>query len=294
MQLLFNSLFNSLGWYDWIHFNISFNKSWTQVFGIGLWHIWNSRNKTIFKGYMQRPTTIYKTILVDYMFTNKAFQEKNAATNKEQTQNMKWEKPKAGFVKINTDGCWKSMDHASGGGVIRDDKGNWIVGFSVKFAAKTPEAAELLAIRVGLHIAKDRNFNNIQLETDAEGLKKMLQLSNKFPHHEMGALIHDVEALINHTWRIEILHTRRTANGVAHCIAKFGLTMPEARFIHDTVPDCASKAHLDDIAEPSTAADASTSTTETDEGMVVEMNGNPTDVNDLETSGSGEQPIIIN
>lgn len=218
----------------------------------------------------------------------------NATNNQVPDRTMKWKKPQAGFVKLNTDGCWKSMNLASGGGVIRDDKGDWIMGFSIKFAAKNPEAAELLAIREGLLMAKHCNFNKIELETDAEGLKKMIQLATMFPHHELGALLHDVTSLIKDTWTMEIIHAKREANGVAHCLAKYGLTMEEARFIHNVVPDCAKKPHLEDTAEAAAEHDNGDDAADNDNDsdvMVVEL---ATNDNGASTSDAGAPLIDIN
>lgn len=46
---------------------------------------------------------------------------------------VRWEKPRSGWLKLNTDGFYDdSLGNAEGGWVIRDEYGNWVVGFTRK------------------------------------------------------------------------------------------------------------------------------------------------------------------
>lgn len=55
-----------------------------------------------------------------------------------------------------------------GGGVFRRNNGTWVCGFSIKFHAINPVAAELLGIREELNIAKDMHLSTLELEVDAQ------------------------------------------------------------------------------------------------------------------------------
>lgn len=61
--------------------------------------------------------------------------------------------------------------------MIRGDNGRWYIGFSKKFPASTPLAAELITLRDGLILAKDYNVSHLEVETDAHTLKIMLSIS---------------------------------------------------------------------------------------------------------------------
>lgn len=52
--------------------------------------------------------------------------------------------------------------------------GNWCTGFSSKYNVITPLAAKLYAMREGLTMAIDYDVQNLELETDAETLVKLL------------------------------------------------------------------------------------------------------------------------
>ena len=46
---------------------------------------------------------------------------------------VRWEKPSSGWMKLNTDETANtSLGSAGGGGLIRDEWGNWVLGFSRK------------------------------------------------------------------------------------------------------------------------------------------------------------------
>ena len=46
---------------------------------------------------------------------------------------VRWEKPSSGWMKLNTDGTANtSLGSTGGGGLIRDEWGNWVLGFSRK------------------------------------------------------------------------------------------------------------------------------------------------------------------
>ncbi|XP_061358051.1 uncharacterized protein LOC133302309 [Gastrolobium bilobum] len=65
-----------------------------------------------------------------------------------------WRPPDLGWCKLNVDGAVKTNHRvASCGGLVRDDKGGWITGFSYYIGSYSPLMAELWAIMKGLQIA---------------------------------------------------------------------------------------------------------------------------------------------
>uniref|UniRef100_A0A803MSD4 RNase H type-1 domain-containing protein n=1 Tax=Chenopodium quinoa TaxID=63459 RepID=A0A803MSD4_CHEQI len=101
------------------------------------------------------------------------------------------------FFQLNTDGSWKGVSEAGGGGVIRCEKGLWQLGFAARYNTSSPAAAELLAIKDGLLAAWARDIRSLELETDAAELKKMLEDPNSFKDHELGNINRDVASLIS-------------------------------------------------------------------------------------------------
>ena len=68
-------------------------------------------------------------------------------------KSIRWEKPNTKWTKLNTDGS--SVDTlrlAGGGGVVRDDQGNCVIGYARKIGSVNSFLAELWALRDGLFL----------------------------------------------------------------------------------------------------------------------------------------------
>ncbi|KAG8385663.1 hypothetical protein BUALT_Bualt03G0068600 [Buddleja alternifolia] len=63
------------------------------------------------------------------------------------SENLRWENPPTGFWKLNTDGSLvESTKNVATRGLIRDEKGCWIKGFSRNIRNRTITEAKLLAL----------------------------------------------------------------------------------------------------------------------------------------------------
>lgn len=110
-----------------------------------------------------------------------------------------------------------------------------MVGFSLKFKAANLATAELLTIREGLFIAKSYKITHLELEIYAQALKIITDRPDRFPHHELRAIIKDVTHLLEGEWTLDIMHAKRDVNMVAHRLVGFGLEMEEEKVIHFVV-----------------------------------------------------------
>ena len=84
---------------------------------------------------------------------------------------VKWEKPSSGWVKFNIDeSSDASLGSTRGGGLIKDDRGNWIMGFTRKIENANSFIAEIWAVRDGLLLCNQLNLNAVIVELDARAL----------------------------------------------------------------------------------------------------------------------------
>lgn len=132
------------------------------------------------------------------MHNNDVFQKQSTMIQKPH-HNIVWKPLVHGYFKLNTVGSRKAKDKASGGGVIRRTNGSWFMGFFINFVAINLAAAELATIREGLSMAKDHNITILEVETDAQALKIMMDRSGQFPHHQLSAIIGDIVKLLKQT-----------------------------------------------------------------------------------------------
>jgi hypothetical protein len=92
----------------------------------------------------------------------------NAYSPKAKKKNGGWSRPPMGFVKLNVDA---SLDHdqlrGTTGAVIRDDKGNFILGanWKIEFCADAL-TAEALALRFDLCLAQKGGCNRLIINSD--------------------------------------------------------------------------------------------------------------------------------
>lgn len=149
-----------------------------------------------------------------------------------------WCPPPSGFFKLNSDGAWRrDGSRASCGGVVRDELGNWLLGFSWKIHACSPLAAELLAVKHGLMLCRDYDIDKVIVETDAKGLKSMLDDPSVAANHFLGNIDADITELLSRDWTVTFTWASRTVNKVAHQLAELALSMDEEKKIFMQPPD---------------------------------------------------------
>ncbi|XP_048491336.1 uncharacterized protein LOC125492674 [Beta vulgaris subsp. vulgaris] len=205
--------------------------------------------RVVFEGAMARPSSQYNHFFLDYIHNRTVFQNQGKMNTNPQHP-IAWKPPVHGYLKLNTDGSWKANDKASGGGVIRRTDGSWFMGFSIKFGAVNPAAAELITIREGLSLAKDHNISRLEVETDAQALKIMLDRAEQLPHHQLSAIICDIVKLLKTNWVVVFLHAKRNANMVAHKLARFGMDMEVDKTTHTSPPQCVMKDYMQELVNP--------------------------------------------
>lgn len=84
---------------------------------------------------------------------------------------IRWSKPVAGWLKLNTDGS--SLGNpglARGGGLIRNEEGGWVVRFARKIGITTSFLAELWALRNSLNLCVNRSILAVEVELDAKSI----------------------------------------------------------------------------------------------------------------------------
>ena len=122
--------------HTWLSFNAMNDQAichsqspWNIVFLFAIWMIWKQRNKLIFQN--SNPNLN----LAIHIFSQ-AGDFYWCAADWKKTHNftmkcIRWERPKSDWRKLNMDGSFVgNLGVVGGGGVIRDETGNWVVGFS--------------------------------------------------------------------------------------------------------------------------------------------------------------------
>lgn len=110
---------------------------------------------------------------------------------------------------------------ASGGKVIRDWTGRWVVGFSRKIGTTTSLLAELWDIRDGLMLCIDRNLPMVEVELDAKAVVDML-VNPKYSNNSISSILEDCKYLVSQIPQTRIKHCYFKANRCADKLARKG------------------------------------------------------------------------
>ncbi|EOY31223.1 Uncharacterized protein TCM_038187 [Theobroma cacao] len=93
-----------------------------------------------------------------------------------------WSPPITGGIALNVDGAFKkSQRKAAAAGVLRDEHGNWLCGFSMKLEKCSAFRAELWGIFKGLSLAWELGYRNIDLQIDNRVAVQSISLASPHP-----------------------------------------------------------------------------------------------------------------
>lgn len=103
----------------------------------------------------------------------------------------------------------------------------WQLGRWVRQEHAWLGSAEALAVRGALSWLKGQHYNNVRVEMDAKQLIDHFSNENITPY---GLLIQDISALLYQFSNVCIRFIKRSANQVAHLLARDASTVLGARF----------------------------------------------------------------
>ena len=125
-----------------------------------------------------------------------------------------------GTYVINIDGSVLSdSGAASAGGLLRNNKGEWIRGFLINIGLTDSLNAELWGVRQGLKVARELGLSNVILQTDAAVVVTLLTTGMDYAGHPLGVLLEDCKRLIVSFSNLTVKHVFREANKCADKLA---------------------------------------------------------------------------
>ncbi|KAL5804637.1 hypothetical protein ACOSQ3_031437 [Xanthoceras sorbifolium] len=159
----------------------------------------------------------------------------------------RWQAPSPGWIKINSDVAVDARGRRLGFGVVfRDSVGEVLVSYtSLLPGLFSSDIGEALAILLGLRLAGDMGFPSVCVESDAASVVK--QLSSRAPScSDIGLILDDILSLVGGFADISFSSVRRSANKVAHGLAKFALSHQPVGVRIRGVPSSVAFLVLDD------------------------------------------------
>lgn len=226
---------------DWLISNSSLKSSqnaaglpWNILFPYAIWMIWKQRNHVCFSNKRPNPNLdkVVTKLAIEFLLCGSKPNRNIHMVVKQ----VRWEKPDPDWFKFNTDGASSgSLGTAAGGGLTRDARGNWVMGFSRKIGRTDSFVAEIWALWDGLQLCCQLNVCAVMIELDAKSLVDVLNNSS-YCNSMISPLLDDCKLLIDQFPQVRVKHTFREANKCADRLAKLGLVQSLEFSVHSYPP----------------------------------------------------------
>ena len=229
---LSTTLFYGKNLIDWLRLNYcsmkrhsTINLNWGVVFSFGVWSPWLRRNGIMFRDERPNLNVRMETISKATEFAYVGVNGKMAQSR--QRISVNWSKPPLNWCKVNLDSLsLGNPGQAGGGGLIRNDKEEWIRGYVRAIGSITSVVAELWPLRDGIRLCIALKLPTVIFELDAKLIVELLQKEDGQPN-SIGALVSDCKARLKEIPIVQIQHCYREANKCADALARKGALLPQ-------------------------------------------------------------------
>lgn len=217
--------FSSL--HDWIDHNFkSLDDGTLCKLIIICWAIWRARNDKVWNHKVSSPNAVVDQALIFLQeWTNvHPIEEEVSASS---SQISIWSKPPTGYLKINVDAGIDFTARKMGlGMVIRDSDGDLIAARMIPWpTVYEPGEAEALTIREALKWIKSFSLDRIQVESDC--LQVVNAIHNCHLLSSLDLLVNDILVIARDFSNLSFSFVKRSANRVAHTLARKALSMSD-------------------------------------------------------------------
>lgn len=165
---------------------------------------------------------------------------------------VEWKKPRIGWTKLNFDGSCKGKNgKASIGGLIRNDKAEFLLGYAESIGLSNSTMAELIALRRGLELVLEYGWNDkLWLEGDAKTLVEIILKRRKVRCMEVQKHISHINSILilPEMNNVFVSHIYREGNRAADKFAQMGHLLEEPT-IWRSVPPHEVLSIMDDDAQ---------------------------------------------
>lgn len=163
-----------------------------------------------------------------------------------------WQLPPVSWVKLNTDGALqRASGVAAGGGVFRDHHGKLLLAFCSPFVAYSSFEAEIQALCLGLHLARELGFQQLWIELDALAVVQLLGSTGWGFWRMQRELI--IIRRIMKAMATRVSHIHREGNKPTDLLAAMGCSASQLqRFTYDNSPrQLLALIRMDQLGYPS-------------------------------------------
>lgn len=205
-------------------FSVS-HKNQRALVGLFCWSLWNRRNRWVWDRVNTSVFGVKAAALNLFNDWKKAQEEVKVTGIQKMLGDRRWCKPPAGWLKVNIDAAWVSQANTTSMGcVIRDEAGEFVrARCSEMQPCVEPKMAEALSLKEALAWIKDWRSAQVIFETDSKLLVDALTGSRGKSFFD--TIVNDCVELLKHCTDVLVVFAYRSANSVAHALAKAAHSM---------------------------------------------------------------------
>ncbi|KAK5771808.1 hypothetical protein PVK06_048052 [Gossypium arboreum] len=193
--------------------------SWPYLFGIILWRLWKNQNSIMFQGNGLCPRDV---INASYSWAKHFLYTSTEEMGSQPIQHSFQQNPGM-YVFLNTDGAVHSVSGLSAvGGVLRNNKGEWILGFNCFLGKCSPVNVELWGLLDGLRIAQKQGYNKVIIRLD--NLENFILVCESKAVVSKNPLIKRIQQILASKDHWHLNYIPRETNWVADALAKMALS----------------------------------------------------------------------
>lgn len=207
----------------WLDFNIHHLQmgtlawSWPIVFATMVHLLWIDRNHFVFKGKTSLPS-LFLPKVVGQVEARKLCPSFMTASS---PIAVSWLPPPMHSFKLNSDGsCIGGL--AAYGGLLRNDKGQFVSGFHCKLGSASAVQAELWGLVLGLRLARSLGISSLFVELDSKVVVTMVHARRTHCAHLQPVLEEALASIHSSNWSCSIKHIFWEANSCADMLANLG------------------------------------------------------------------------
>ena len=194
-----------------IHKDSRMGSEWPKVFSVTCWWLWRWRNDRSFNRNPSIPVDQVSFIFSRVGEIKAAMERNDFARNptprRRQEVLVRWQHPREGWVKLNTDGASKgNPGPAGGGGLIRGPRGEIYEVFALNCGSCSCTKAELMAVLRGLQIAWEGNHKHVLVLVDSEVVAKILLSDAPASSPYIHIIKRCLSLIARKEWKIAIEH----------------------------------------------------------------------------------------
>ena len=197
---------------------VSNQPPWRILFPFVIWLLWKEMNNVVFKGQNFRPGFHNEVVFQALKFLHCVLNPKISGSRR--MIRIRWEKPSPGWVHLNIDGsALGNPSKASCSGIIRNDREDWLGGFSRCIGVTTSFIAKLWALRDGLNLCHNMNLQDVDIQIDAKAAVDVIS-NPSFSNRIFMPIVDDCRQLIAQPGQVRIGHCYHEANSCANFLAR--------------------------------------------------------------------------